>query len=230
MTYSPLGFRNHMRDLQWKLGEHVFIAAPSGSGKSVLASKLVERRGHVITFSVKPHDDTLLTDYNDWTTVNSFSKIESWMNRIILRPDWIKNDVSRNIDRQQEVFGEAFDKLLSARNWCVLLDELKYMSDPKFGNLGKPIEMAHYIGRSSGLSIVSLAQRPAHVPLAVLSNASHAYIARTKLKEDATRLSNLGDVDPKELLKGLATLPTKHDFIYTPTQAQGIAGVVNTRK
>ena len=102
--------------------------------------------------------------------------------------------------------------------------------DPKFGGVGNEIAQMHYIGRSSNLSVVSLAQRPAWVPLSVLSNVSHAYIGRSRLANDAKRLADLGSVDPKELAQVMQALPTKHDFVYTPTQGEGRPAILNTRK
>lgn len=230
-AYPYAGFDDHIRTLKWKQGEHVFIAGSTGSGKTTIARTLVERRSHVITFAVKPYDSTLKNDFADWDVVGSWKEIEPHMNRIILWPKPKKNWTAAQFKaHQRNVFNDAFDRLLRARNWCVLIDEGKYMSDPKFGGVGDQIEMLHYIGRASGTSVVTLAQRPAHIPLAVLSSASHAYIAKTRLGTDAKRLSELGGIDPRELQNVLASLPNRHEFVYTPTQGDGTPAIVNTAR
>lgn len=229
--FPHLNFREHVAQLQWRQGEHVFIAGPTGSGKTTLASSIIERRGHVVMFGTKVFDPTIQKQFPGWSIVQDFSEIERWMNRVIIWPRLGRKGTGTDLlNLQRAVYKDAFSKLLRARNWCIYLDELKYMADPKFGGVGTEIEMLHYTGRSAGMSIISAAQRPAFVPLAVLSNASHAYIARTKLGSDAKRLAEMGNVDPKELARVVASLPSRHDFVYTPTLGEGRAGIVNTRR
>jgi hypothetical protein len=120
--------------------------------------------------------------------------------------------------------------MMTARGWTLFVDEVNYLSNPKFGGVGKQIEALHYIGRSSGLSLVTAAQRPAYVPLAILSNASHAYIARTRLASDLKRLADFGDIDQKRTGAQIAQLPGRHDFLYLPTQGDGTSTVVNTAR
>jgi len=231
MTYERQAFNDHLAGLRWKQGQHVFIAGPTESGKTTLAKSLLDKRSHVVAFGVKPRDKTLSKDFADWSFVESWGDIEPWMNKIVIWPKpKRKEDAVDWADRQTRVFKEAFNKLTKATNWGVFIDELAYMVNPKFGGVGKQIEMLHYIGRSSGMSILSLAQRPAHVPLAVISNSSHAYVARTYLAEDVKRLSNLGGVNAKELANELAALPTRHDFIYQPSLAGGSPAIINTRQ
>lgn len=229
--FPQIGFADHVRDLRWAQGEHVFISGPTGSGKTTLAKSVLEKRGHVIGFGTKAHDPTLKNEYKGWQFVEHISDVEPWMNRVILWPKpKRKEDTDAWLQRQRKAFADAYNVLLKATGWCVFVDELAYMTNPKFGGVGRQIEMMHYIGRSAGLSAISLAQRPAFVPLAVISNTSHAYIAQTHLSSDLKRLADLGGVDQKSLSRTVTALPTRHDFVYQPTLAEGRAGVVNTRK
>lgn len=229
MTYERIRYDDHVNGMQWRQGEHVFIAGPTGSGKSTIVRQILDKRGHVLGFGTKVHDDTIRKEYSDYSFVEKMSDIEGWMNRVILWPRLKRKESGEAYqDRQRVIFRDAFDKIFSARGWCVYVDELNYMV--KYFNLSRPIESLHYIGRSSGISMVTLAQRPAYVPLAVVSNASHAYIAQTKLGPDAKRLADLGNIDPKEVTRTLASLDDRHDFLYLPTLGQGTPGIVNTRK
>lgn len=225
--YGAIGFDQHLKQLRWNQGEHVFISGSTGSGKTTLARSILERRGHVLAFALKVEDKTISQDYKDWSVVGSMKEVEPWMNRVILWPRLKKGGGAALLNHQATVIQEAFDHIFKARGWCLFIDELNYMC--KFMGVQKPIESLHYIGRSSGISLVTAAQRPAYVPLAVLSNASHAYVGKTRLATDLKRMSDFGDVDPKSTTRAIQGLPTKHDFLYMPTQGEGIAGVVNTR-
>ena len=228
---NRINYEQHLAALQWRQGEHVFISGPTGSGKSTLANGLLEKRSHVIGFGVKVHDDTLSKDYKDWAFLQSIRDLEPYMNRVIIWPRMKRRESAEAWQvRQRDEFKLAMNSLLRSRNWCVWLDELGYMSDPKQGGVANEIATMHMIGRSSGLSVISLAQRPAWVPQTVLSNVSHAYIAKTRKAEDAKRLSDLsGDFSTKEFQSALSSLENKQDFIYVPALADGRMGVINTR-
>lgn len=222
-------WQDHLAGLRWDKGDHILVAAPTKSGKTTLAADLVERRSHVITFATKPRDDTLDKEYKDWSRVSHPREIKSWMNRIIVAPEPGRNMIETR-GMQRRVYPEVFDFIYRDGGWCVLIDEALYMSDAKYGNCGTQIEMMHYHGRSNGISMVTMTQRPAWIPKIIYSSASHAYIARTRDSADLRRLSELGNVDPKELSRDVSSLPTRYDFVYTPSLGEGTAGIVNTRK
>lgn len=227
--YPRQGWTDHLAHLQWKQGEHVLIAAPTSAGKTTLAQQLVQRRGHVVTFATKPHDPTLIREFRDWSVVRDWSEIEPWMNRVILWPKREKT-TRATVQKHREIFGEAFDRILSARGWCVLVDEMHYMSDRAFVGLYEEIAMLHHVGRSSGISMVTLTQRPAFIPKIIYSSATHAYIARTRDPADLKRLADLGGLDPRDIVAAVTTLPTRHDYLYMNPQGDSPPVIVNTRK
>jgi energy-coupling factor transporter ATP-binding protein EcfA2 len=233
--FAPVLFQEHLRQLRWSQGEHVVLSGPTGSGKTTLAKSLLEKRGHVVGFAVKAKDPTLMEEFSDWEFVEDFTDIENWMNRVMVwpRPRLTgpkKEDADAWTTRKRKTFKYAFDKLMMADGWGVYVDELAYMSNPKYGGVGNQIEQMHYIARSAKTSVLSCVQRPAFVPLAVMSNASHAYIAKTHMAEDLKRLSNLGGVDQKKLSTVVTGLPTRHDFVYQPTLVEGRPGIINTHR
>lgn len=229
--YPAVSWADHVRSLRWEQGQHIIVAGPNGSGKTTLASDILEKRGYVVGFAVKAKDPTLKKEFPGWSFLERIEDVEPWMNRVMI---WPKPKRKETADqwraRQRKVFKNAFDVLVKADGWGVFIDELKFMSDPKFGGVSAQIEMMHYISRSADVSCLSLVQRPAFVPLAVMSNASHAYIAKTYLAEDLKRLGNLGGVNVKTLSQTVTALPTRHDFVYQPTLAEGTPAIVNVRR
>ena len=229
MSLDRISFADHLRELRWDQGDHVLIAAPTKSGKTTLASSLIERRSHAITFATKPRDTTLDREYKDWTTVSHPREVKAWMNRIIVKAPEGKT-IRETRDNQRRTFPLFFDFVYRDGGWCVYIDETLYMADPKFGGVGAEIEMMHYHGRSNGISMVTGFQRPAWVPKIIYSSAAHAYIAKTRDSGDLKRLADLGNVAPKELALEVAALPTRFDFVYTPSLGEGTSGIINTRK
>lgn len=227
---EPIQFADHLANLKWRQGEHIFISGATGSGKTTMARQILDKRDYVIAFSIKKHDPTIAAEYAGWAVVDNMREIEGWMNRVIVWPRLKRGTGEEWKAHQREVLADSFDRLLVAKGWCVFIDELNYLSDPRHGGVRSQIESMHYIGRSSGLSLVSAAQRPAYVPLAVLTNSSHTYIGRTRFASDLKRLADFGDIDPKQTAKDITSLPTRYDFLYQPTQGEGTTGVVNSRR
>lgn len=223
-------FDAHYRALKWRQGEHVFLSGSTKAGKTTLARRLLDKRQFVIAFCIKPHDSTVTEDFSDYNFVDSLRDVEGWMRHVMIWPRIKKGSGEAWVAHQRAVLSHTFDKMIQAKGWTLFIDEVNYLSNPKFGGVGKQVELLHYVGRSSGLSLMTAAQRPAYVPLAILSNASHAYIARTRLASDLKRLADFGDIDQKATAAQIRALPSRHDFLYLPTQGDGTSAVINTAR
>ena len=151
------------------------------------------------------------------------------MNRVVLWPRLRSKSGHALRDHQVATIGHALDVLYMARGWCIFIDEVNYLSKLD-RRIAQTIETMHYVKRASNVSLVTAAQRPAWVPLSILSNASHVYIAQTKLRNDLKRLADLSSVDSGDLARQVSSLPTRHDFLYTPTMGTGTPALLNTRK
>jgi hypothetical protein len=227
----PVSFADHLKQLKWSQGDHLVIAGPTKSGKTTLAKSLLERRGYVIGFGVKAHDETLEKEYKGWHFVDSIKEVTSTDNRVMLWPrPKRKESGDAWTARQKQAFRDAYNIMLTERGWTIFNDELSYMTDPQYAGLGRQIGQLHFIGRSAGITMVSLAQRPKNIPLAVMSNSSHAYIAQTHLEEDLKRLGDLGGVNRKVLSQAVTALQTRHDFVYQPALGNGRPVIINTHK
>lgn len=230
-TYQRQGWGEHVRNLDWKQGEHLLISAPTGAGKTTLMQQIIQRRSHAVVFVSKMSDPTFQREFRGWERLYEWPKRgpRGYQRRILLWPK-AEKEVRDTLQTQREVFRDAINKILHEGNRAVVIDESLMMNDPKLVGLATEIGMAHYYGRSAGISMVDLTQRPSWIPKVIYSSVSHAYISRTMDKDDAKRLSDMGGIDSKEVGYNLTMLPQKHDYLYLNPMGDATPAVVNTRK
>lgn len=230
-AYERTPWADHMGALRWAQGDHVMISGPTGSGKTTMMAQLVEKRSHAVVFVTKMQDPTFVSEFKTWERITEWPKggPRGYQKRLLLWPKPYR-DIRDTISNQRDVFRHALNEILTQGNRCVVIDESLMMNDPKLVGLGTEIGMAHYYGRSAGVSMVSLTQRPSWIPKVIYSSVSHAYLAATKDATDAKRLSDMGGIDAKEVGHNLLHLPTRQDYVYVNPLGDAEPTVINTRK
>ena len=217
-------------------GEHIIISGPTKSGKTSLVPELVrpriERGGHVIVFVMKPKPDpTILAEFQGWTRWKKMKKKPSpHENRILLWPDTRGMNMKETLEHQKQVFADAFDVLFQVGNWTAVVDEGLYTVHSEFLNMSHELAMLHSIGRTLGLSLITLTQRPAHLPLIIYSSASHAFVGKTTETSDLKRLAELGGKssakDTAETMTGLG----RHEFLWVAKYENWPNEIVDLKK
>lgn len=222
----------------WEQGEHILVSGSTGSGKTALARHLIEirarRGGHVVVFCMKPTEDrTLVEDYRGFERWRKWKKRPaSWENRVLLWPDVRKAKGNKDeiLKIQAEVFAEAFDGINHSGHYTVQIDEGLYTTNPSFLNMPGELAMAHAVGRSARLTMVTLTQRPSHLPLILYGSASHAFVGRTREETDRKRLAELGARQgARELANQISELG-RHDFLWIPVAPDWDPEVVNLKE
>ena len=201
---------------KWRQGEHCLVIGRTGQGKTTLLSRLLPRRKHVVLFATKAYDPTLAREFPDFEIVSEFPKKPAH-DRLMLWPK-VSGSLRELTYRQAEVFQDALDRIFTDRGWCVAIDETHYMTSEL--GLGQELALYQHQARSSGISVVSGVQRPAHVPVITYGSATHAFIGRQNEPADLKRLSQLGGVDAKAAAEIVATLP-KHEWLYLDNSGHG---------
>jgi energy-coupling factor transporter ATP-binding protein EcfA2 len=224
---------------EWRQGEHVMVSGPTGSGKTELTRHLDQIRldagGHVVVMVGKlGYDETLAREYKGWRRWHDFRKAKRAVsphdNKILLWPNTDGMRIREARAHQREVFADAFDILMSKGKWTLHVDEGLYTCDPKFLRLSDELAMLHAMGRSSGLTIITLMQRPSNVPLIVYGSASHAFVGQAREQVDSLRLGSLqGNESSRELMKRVSA-QGRHDFVWVPVAPDWPAEDVNLRK
>jgi hypothetical protein len=208
----------------WKQGEHILISGSTGSGKTALARRVVEIRirkgGHVVVFCMKPLEDATLVDeykgFDRWKTWRR--KPRSYENKVLLWPDVRKAKGNKDeiLAIQRDVFQQAFDGVNDSGRYTVQVDEGLYTVSPSFLGMQGDLAMSHAIGRSGKLTMVTLTQRPSHLPLILYGSASHAFVGRTREANDTKRLAELGAKEGGKALAQRISDQGRHDFLWIP--------------
>lgn len=229
---------DHLAKQDWPQGDHILISAPTKAGKTTMVKSLVDRgnggqgRSHVVMLVTKTHDQTIKREFKGWSRIHRWPP-SPWEHRVLLWPKPGKTLLD-TLDIQRRVFRDALDKIGRGNRdgwsgWCVVSDELHYLSDTDYVGLRRHLAMLHHVGRSAGISMVDLTQRPANVPKIIYSSVAHAYIARTRDADDLKRLSDLGGIDTKQVKDTLIRLPSRHDYLYVNAQGDALPSIVNSR-
>lgn len=229
--YTAHSFPYHLRDLEWEQGQHVLVAAPTGAGKTTLVAPLVRKRAAVVVLVSKPRDNTIRDVF---PRERGWERIEEWpppagARRVLLWPRMGKNLIE-TLPRQRDAFSKCLNAIAREGRWCVVIDESHYTCDPAYLGLGKEVAILHHMGRSSGVSMVDLTQRPSWIPKILYSSVSHAYIGRTRDRDDLRRLSDLGGIDSREVASQVSALPSRYDYLYVNPHGDAVPRVINRRR
>ena len=230
--YQRQTWPDHLATLQFRQGEHILVSGPTSAGKTTLVRGPIEKRGHVVALFTKLKDPTISNDYKGYKRFDRWPKhgFKPSENRVMVWP-YPEKTLAATIAKQKAVMRETLDAIARDGSWCVMIDEMLYMTQSEYLNLGQQIGLLHFYGRSSGVSCVALTQRPFHIPRIVLSSATHAYFARSYDSGDMKRMSELGSMDAREITYNMRhSITDRHDFLYLNPQGDAESRVVNTRK
>lgn len=208
LATAPDGFRQ---------GDHVTILGPTKSGKTTLARDVVEIRDYVIGIFTKP-TDPLLDEFVEagWRLTRKLDiRVEDGVvvdRRIAYHPVYSSGTIREKEARQAVAVRLAFDYVFDAGKWAIFADEGVWLAQHL--GMARELQAVWYQGRTSEISLVFLAQRPAWVPRAAYSQAEHVFLFHTADREDQKRFADFGGgVDP-DAVRALVAGLDRFEFLY----------------
>lgn len=201
---------------RWSQGEHLTAIAPTGAGKTTLFKNLMPYRKYSIMLGTKPDDPLYrsIIKTHGYKRIESIHEVKPWMDKILLWPKQ-RETIEKTMQAQQAAFRAALDVIVRHGGWTVWVDECKYISEML--HLRTQLTYCLEQLRSINATVICGAQRPAWLPLSVLSSSSHAFLWKSVYRDDAKRLADIGGIDAKAISAELATLGA-HEFLYVHTR------------
>ena len=205
--------------------EDIVVCGAKGSGKSYLANELLKSFNNITCivwdFNFQFHDARSMLFHRLEDLLDVYDKANG-KGRYILQP----------FDKSQQAFEKLCDAVFRRGNIVLFLDELHLFCSKQ--SIIKPFQNLILSGRPRGISVISISTRPASLPNAVLSNASHVFAFRLNIESDVKFLESwmgsevwqLMPVDKRQKMQSAPTLP-EHTFYYrNQSEVNGVIGKV----
>lgn len=210
--------------MHWKQGEHVLCTGGTGSGKTAFARYLAEMRlergGSVVVFVAKLQEDATIRDY-----YGDFKRWKTWKkkpradeNKILFWPDVEGKTATEAKAILKAEYAIALEEISRVGKWTVIIDEGLYTTAPDGLNLSGIISAMYQLIRSAHGTMITLAQRPAHLPLSIYANSTYAIIGQAREQVDVKRLANLDAGIDSRTMQRMIAANGRHDFLVVSTK------------
>jgi len=191
----------------WHVGQHVTLVGTTGDGKTVLAENLCNMRKWCVVVATKKNDASL-DGYGE-----SFVKRKTWP------PDfherhvifWTKpQDLGDFSNQRREVYN-TLAHIYHSGGWTCYIDDVFYVS--RTLHLESVLQMMYTQVRSQDVSLVGSIQRPAWVPVEVLSQSTHMLIFGLHNENDVETSAKEQGIRPI-ILKNAVQQLKKYEFVW----------------
>lgn len=160
------------------------LVGRTGSGKTTLAQYLLSKFEYVVVFDPKG-----LIRWKDYAVVTKLKKLESEKNpKIIYKPGvW---------DINPDTFEAFWRWVYERKNTAAYCDEVYSLVEQGATDW---FNACLTRGRERGITVLTSTQRPAWVPLTILSESENYYIFRLLLMKDCERVQELTNIPAEDI-------------------------------
>jgi energy-coupling factor transporter ATP-binding protein EcfA2 len=164
-------------DLKIKRSERVFIVGTTGSGKTTLAKALLYKSPNVVILD--PKRTFNLPEGWDHVIYTNFNEIKRHKDEetVIYRP---------TLEEMEKGTNDFFEWVFDRGNTLLYIDEVMRVVNGT--RIGKGYATCLQLGRERGVGVWSATQRPANIPLVVMTESEHYFVFRLRNIEDRKRI------------------------------------------
>lgn len=179
--------------MQIKSNDRIFVAGKTGVGKTVFVKRILyPQYPHRVFWDTKLEaSDLLISSALARTPDELKTLIKHGKVSILYQPRNTSSDDFNNVCRI----------IYEQGNFTLIVDEVTAISSPSW------IEPWHkdilMRGRSKGVGIINITQRPRACHNTILSEAEHAFIFRLKLDTDIEKMKNIFSKEWRDMLPTL---------------------------
>lgn len=218
----PWGDVHHRVGKFWipKVAPHHSIISQTRGGKTWLIANGIlphVETENVLIIDVKGDDESLQDVGKPVSKIPSrFGRtFNDWLSEGKPREHWYKLIVHEDWGDARKQVGAALAKIYAERNWTVVLDETRALTDARAPglNLSPMVEQLWLRGGSKGICVVAATQGPRWVPRSFYEQAQFHWIGAIEDEDSQKRLREVGGMERYHLptIKGL---PQYH-WVYT---------------
>jgi len=202
------------QELQWKAGEHFALIGPTGQGKTTMLLNLLPLHPFVTVFVTKPRDEVMeALLYQGYVKLERWQSLDpkQWPRRLL----WPNASDLDSIDRQKEVFHNAFRTIYREGGWTVAIDETWFVVNEL--KLGSDVKLYLLQARSLGISLLCASQRPAYIPLEIYDQSTHLMFWRDN---DETNLKRISGISWRSanLIRNIVANLDRYQVLYVNTR------------
>lgn len=218
----------------WKPGQHISIFGPNGYGKTTAAVELGEMSRAPTIMLVTKKRDRLVAELpkRGWTLTRTLEQTRNALDHSTTGERYFGTDAGRpparivfwptatgGLEQRRKKLRTIAERLL---DWAYDHGQITLIVDEGLFLIrslrqGENVEMLWHEARSSGVSLVMLAQRPSWLPHSAYSAPTYLLMFSTNDADDLKRLSDMGgSLDPKPLRAELQLLPMYEFLVVSP--------------
>lgn len=210
------------------LGIHRLFVGKNGSGKSTLNKIMLRMKKASLVFGTKPGRDATLEEYVER---EGYLRIEHWppkekelrvrgpfqQVKLLL---WPKITHYAQLRNYAPMFRQAAGDISAEGRWTLSIDEGLWVCSNKGLNLGDIISEIAFGGRSNGVSLHIVVQRPSGIPVIIHDQCREGYIFKIGDPNDIRTLAGGTNYSSREVSDAIGELDV-HEFLHLPMGAEG---------